>query len=188
MDKNIPVGETMKVVDILKPLSSEDRTRVMRAAMVLLGENESGVAPITHVGEGSGGPVGEIGAFPPRARAWMKQNAITPDQLQHVFHVSDGSAEVIAALPGRNRKEQTYNAYIITGIAQLLLNGTASFDDKTARALCEKSGCYDSANHSAHLRDKGNEFTGTKEKGWTLTAPGLRRGAEIIKDMSKPNA
>jgi hypothetical protein len=95
--------------------------------------------------------------------------------------------DVIAALPGRNKKEQTYTAYIITGIGQLLLNGIASFDDKVARALCERSGCYDSANHSAHLRDRGNEFTGTKEKGWTLTAPGLSRGAQIIKDMNRPS-
>jgi hypothetical protein len=91
-------------------------------------------------------------------------------------------------LLGRNKKEQTYNAYVLVGIGQLLLTGDASFDDRAARSLCEKFGCYNSANHSTHLREKGNEFTGTKERGWTLTAPGLKRGADLIKDMHKLNA
>jgi hypothetical protein len=166
-----------KVVEALTPLASEERTRVIRAAMALLGESSTAHADVEE-------PTGSIEGLSPRARVWMKQNSITPVQLQQVFHISDGVAEVIAPqLPGRNKKEQTHNAYIITGISQLLINGGASFDDRAARALCERCGCYDSANHSANLRDRGNEFTGSKEKGWTLTAPGLRRAAEIIKEM-----
>jgi hypothetical protein len=170
------------IVEILTPLPAEERTRVVRAAMVLLGESHStsdiDVDP----------SAGSVGNLQPRARMWLKQNSITNDQLQQVFHLSDGALEVIAPhLPGKSKKEQTYNAYVLAGIGQLLLTGNASFDDKTARALCEKFGCYDSANHSAHLKDKGNEFAGTKEKGWTLTAPGLKRGADMIKDMNKLN-
>lgn len=74
---------------------------------------------------------------------------------------------------------------MLVGIAKLLSSGDPSFDDKSARALCETSGCYDSANHAASLRDKGNEFTGTKDKGWTLTTPGLKRGAILIKELNK---
>lgn len=147
----------------------------MRAAMEFLGEAQAAV--ITEE------PSGNLGNLPPRTQAWMKQNSISSDQLLQVFHLSEGVADVIASMPGRNKKEQTYSAYIMTGIGQLLATGNASFDDKMARSLCEKSGCYDSANHSAHLRDRGNEFAGSKEKGWTLTAPGLKRGADLIKEM-----
>jgi hypothetical protein len=185
MDKNIPVSETMKVVDILKPLSSEDRARVMRAAMVLLGDDGSKDSSTQIVGEGRGGPIDEIGTLPPRARAWMKQNNISGMQLQQIFHIAEGVVEVIAAhVPGRNKKEQTYNAYVLTGLGQLLLAGNPTFQDKAARGLCEASGCYDSGNHSAHLKDRGNQFVGSKDKGWVLTAPGLTRAAEIVRELT----
>jgi hypothetical protein len=162
------------VVDVLTPLTSEERTRLIRAAMVLLGEAQSNATEELIV---------DSVGLPPRAQAWMRQNSIGASQLQQVFHVADGAAELIATLPGASKKEQTYNAYIMTGIGQLLLAGNPAFDDGAARALCERSGCYDRANHSAHLAKRGNEFTGSKEKGWTLTAPGLKRGAELIKQM-----
>jgi hypothetical protein len=183
MTQTTSIDALAGVVEILTPLSSDERTRVVRAAMVLLGES--------HINDDASinQPAADVSDLQPRARAWLKQNSITIEQLQQIFHLSDGAAEVIAPhLPGRNRKEQTYNAYVLVGIGQLLLSGNTFFDDKSARLMCEKFGCYDSANHSAYLRDRGNEFTGTKERGWTLTAPGLKRGADIIKDMSKLNA
>lgn len=152
----------------------------MRAAMALLGETVERPAAQTLVEA----PADNVGNFSPRAQIWMKQNSITPEHLDQVFHVSDGVAEVIAPqLPGKNKKEQTYSAYILAGLSQLLLTGDALFGDKEARALCERAGCYDSANHSVTLRNRGNEFTGSKERGWTLTAPGLKRAAEIIKEL-----
>jgi hypothetical protein len=119
----------------------------------------------------------------------MKQNGIAAAELEQVFHITEGAVEVIAAyMPGKNKKEQTYNAYILTGLGQLLLTGNPSFQDNSARALCESSGCYDSANHSAHIRDRGNEFAGTKDKGWVLTAPGLKRAAAIVKELGQGTA
>src|ERR1700722_17086649 len=97
MDKNVPVSETMKVVEILKPLSSEDRARVMRAAMVLLGDDGDKTVPSLGVGEQRSGTNEEIGNLPPRARVWMKQNNISEIQLQQVFHITEGAVEVIAA-------------------------------------------------------------------------------------------
>jgi len=167
-----------KVVEILSPLSSEERIRVIRAAMVLLGE------AVPPAGFTLDEPTGSLEGLSARARLWMKQNSLTVEQLQQVFHLLEGAVEIIAPqLPGKNKKEQTYSAYILTGVGQFLLTGNASFDDKAARALCESSGCYDLANHSAILRDRGNEFAGSKDKGWTLTTPGLRRGAELVKEM-----
>lgn len=173
------IGAVTKVVDALTPFSSEERHRVIQAALAILGEVQA-----RGVDSASDEASRAVGGLPPRARAWMKQNGVTSDAIQQVFHLADGRAEIIASqLPGNSKKEQTYNAYVLTGIAQLLAGGDASFDDKIARSTCEKYGCYDSANHSAHLRVRGNEFTGTKDKGWTLTAPGLRRGAELVKEM-----
>jgi hypothetical protein len=184
MEKNKHIDAMTKVVEILTPLPSEERGRVIRAAMALLGEAQSNVSPVPDVETTSNGGQSATN-LPPRARAWMKQYAITENELQNVFHINEDGVDVIANVPGKNKKEQTYNAYILTGVAQLFVTGTASFQDKPARTLCETSGCYDQANHSAHLRDRGNEFTGTKDKGWTLTAPGLKRAAEIIKELNK---
>lgn len=178
-----PVSAMTKIVEILTPLPSEERARVIRAAMVLLGETALGgtsserSADIATV---------DTKGLPPRARMWMKQNGVTDEELQQVFHIAEGDVEIIAPhMPGRNKKEQTYAAYILTGIAQLLASGAPTFQDKTARALCSSAGCYDPANHSTHIRDRSNEFTGTKDKGWTLTAPGLKRAAEIIKELQR---
>lgn len=170
-----------QIVDILTPLPAEERARVIRAALVMLGDS---ALPLDARDQENKDEISKD--IPPRARAWMKQYAITAEQLQEVFHLSDGAIEVIAAnLPGRNKKEQTYSAYILAGIGQLLLNGAPIFDDKTARSLCEAAGCYDVANHATSLKGKGNEFSGSKDKGWALTAPGLKRGADLIKDMNK---
>jgi hypothetical protein len=180
VDQVNSINTVAKIVEILSPLSSEERTRIVRAAMALLGE--AAEAPAAHMLIEA--PADDIGNFSPRAQIWMKQNSITSEHLDQVFHVSDGVAEVIAPqLPGKNKKEQTYSAYMLAGLSQLLLTGNASFGDKEARALCERAGCYDSANHSVTLRNRGNEFTGSKEKGWTLTAPGLKRAAEIVKEL-----
>ena len=166
------------VIELLNPVTQEERLRILRAAAAFFGEAS---LPVERASEEVSGDLHDL---PPRARLWMRQNSLADEQLEQVFHFSNEGVEVIAPqMPGKNKKEQTYNAYMVMGIAQLLQSGDASFDDKSARALCERSGCYDSANHSAHLRDRGNEFTGSKEKGWTLTAPGLKRAAEIIKEM-----
>lgn len=168
-----------EAVELFAPLDKEERVRVLRALAAFFDETPSGPkAPAEQVS------IGELDGLSARARVWMKQNSLTAEQLQQVFHLSSDGVEVIAPqMPGKSKREQTYNAYVVAGIGNLLLTGVAAFDDKEARALCERSGCYDSANHSAHLRHRGNEFTGSKEKGWTLTAPGLKRAAEIIKEM-----
>jgi hypothetical protein len=172
-----------RIVDILTPLSSEERKRVISASLTLLGDE---AASFRKTGAGASHESGEeAGDFSPRAQVWMRQNSISTDELQQVFHLADGAVEVIASeIPGKNAKEKTYSSYVLTGIARLLATGEPSFDDKSARALCKSSGCFNAANHALYLSDKGNEFTGTKEKGWTLTAPGLKRGAALVKELS----
>jgi hypothetical protein len=177
-----------EIVELLMPLESAERARVIQASVTLLGDalpvgQSRTRADGASIAEDDGG---ETPNLPPRACAWMKQNGVSLEDLQQVFHLETGSAEVIAGdIPGKNKKEKTYNAYILIGLSKLLSTGGPAFDDKTARALCESSGCYDQANHSAHIKERGNEFTGTKEKGWSLTAPGLKRAAALVKEMTK---
>jgi hypothetical protein len=177
-----------EIVELLTPLDSAERARAVKASLVLLDESVPGGPPIAFAD--SAAPAledsSEMSGLPARARTWMKQNGVSLEELQQIFHMADGSGEVIAGeIPGKIKKEKTYNAYILTGLAKLLSTGAAAFDDKTARALCESSGCYDQANHSVTIKDRGNEFTGTKERGWTLTAPGLKRAATLVKEMTK---
>jgi hypothetical protein len=177
-----------EIVELLTPIDSAERARVIQASLTLLGET----LPVTpragadSVGSAAEDDGGGTPTFPVRARTWMKQNGVSLVELQQVFHLENGGAEVIAGeIPGKSKKEKTYNAYILTGLSKLLSTGSPTFDDKTARALCEASGCYDLANHSVHIKERGNEFTGTKEKDWTLTAPGLKRAATLVKEMTK---
>jgi hypothetical protein len=172
------------IVELLTPLDSEERQRVIGASLMLLGET-SVPARTSAVAENEE----NLRDIPPRARAWMKQSGITSDALEQVFHIVDGEIEMIAPhVPGNNKKEQTYSAYILTGIGRLITTGAGTFSDAEARALCMRLGCYDTANHSAILKARGNEFTGSKDKGWTLTAPGTKRGAELIRELSKSEA
>ena len=65
----------------------------------------------------------------------------------------------------------------------MVATGDSAFDDKSARALCKGSGCYSDANHSVYIKAKGNKLTGSKDSGWKLTAPGLKFGAELVKQI-----
>lgn len=187
MTKTKTTDVLASIVGFLEPMESEERMRIINAALVLLGES---AAPAK-----SGGGAGvqdnidfgsNLGDLPPRARAWMKQHSVSGGELEQVFNVVDGVAEVIAShMPGKSKKEQTYSAYVLTGIAQLIATGNANFSDNDARNVCVNAGCYDSGNHATTMKEKGNEFSGSKDKGWVLTAPGLKRGAELIKELSK---
>jgi hypothetical protein len=172
-----------KIVNILTPLPPEERRRAIVASLTLLGDE----APnIKDAGSGDQEEDQSAAKLPQRARVWMKQNNIVMEEIEQVFHVADGTVEVIASeIPGKTDKEKTYNAYVLAGIARLLQNGNSNFDDKSARALCKSFGCFNTANHSAYLGNKGNEFTGTKEKGWVLTTPGLKCGAALVKALNK---
>ncbi|HEY2033404.1 MAG TPA: hypothetical protein VGH02_06915 [Rhizomicrobium sp.] len=169
------------MVDLLSPLPSEERQRIIQATLVLLGET-----PITtkKTAESSSENEGEDLSWPPKAKAWSKQNGLTPDLIDQVFHGKDGAFEVIVEPPGRSQREKTINAYILTGIAKLLGTGETTFDDKSARELCVTAGCYSGTNHATYLKDRGNDFTGNREAGWTLTSPGLKHAAELIKGFA----
>jgi hypothetical protein len=182
MAKAKPAEIVGKIVDLLSPFKSEERGRVISAVLTLLGEVGS-----KHNRDKNGSfddddhhdtPINSSG----KVKSWQKQNGVTGGQLAQMFHITDGKAEVIAGeMPGKNKKEQTLNAYVLAGVAQFISTGEPKFTDKDARSLCVAAGCYDSANHAVTLKAKGNWFTGSKDKGWVLTAPGLKHAATLLK-------
>ena len=173
-----------KMMEILTPLSPEDRRRLIGATLTLLGDEAANLS--TPLPKAKQQATDGAEGLPPRAKLWMNQNDISLDELQQVFQLADGSVEVIASeIPGRNDKEKTFSAYVLTGIGKLLADGNPAFDDKAARQLCKASGCFTGGNHATHLSGHGNEFAGSKDKGWVVTAPGLKRGAALVKELNR---
>jgi len=175
-----------EIYGLLEPLNSDDRRKIINASLTLLGEAPPGNTQ-SGGGDTRGGAIGgkphqDIDGIQAKALHWMKQNGVTQDQLQEVFDLeSEGVPVIISQAPGKDRKAQTHNAYVLQGISQLLASGDTTFTDKAARKLCDDLGCYDSANHSTYISGIGNLISGSKDKGWKLTAPGLKHGATLIK-------
>jgi hypothetical protein len=186
MAKKSAIAIVEMIVDQLAPLSSEERQRVIEASLTLLGEAHTKDLKL-------GGPrqqeegSDDNGTVPARAKTWMKQHGVMSEELNQIFHFGDNGVEIIASeIPGKNNREKVRNAYVVLGIARLLSSGNAKFDDKAARTLCETFGFYDFTNHMKYMKG-GNEFTGSKDQGWTLTAPGLKHGAKLVKQLSTKN-
>ena len=182
---------TTDMVKLLDPFSSEERQKIIHASMMLLGEKE--VASVTGGGadhggvkeERSAGEDGGGGELSARAAAWVRQNALTKDQLDHVFDIDGGAVTLIAdKIPGKSLKDKTIAIYVLQGIVQLLATGEPTFDDNSARKLCADHGCYNATNHASYLKDIGNLITGSKNGGWKATTPGLKKGAEYVKEMA----
>jgi hypothetical protein len=174
--------------DLLEPADPAERKKAIKAAMTMLGDDASvadqkpekraaGAADDDDNGDGS--------EYPVKARQWMGKYNVTEEHINNVLHVENGSAEVVAhEAPGSSGKQKTINAYVLTGISQLFATGEAKFDDKSARAVCKSMGCLDESNHAYNLKGKGNLIGGSKDSGWTLTGPGLKSGAELVKGLS----
>jgi hypothetical protein len=170
------------IVSALEPFTSDERHRAVSASLTLLGEGAFQAGKSATENSKSGEDTSQL---PTRAQSWMKQNKLSIDQLQQIFHWADDGVEVIAgSVPGKNNREKVRSAYVLWGVASLLSIGVANFDDKSARAVCEKLGIYDQTNHMKYMKG-GNEFTGSKDKGWTLTSPGLKHGADLVASLSQ---
>jgi hypothetical protein len=183
MAKNKNMTDVVRIiVDELTPFESEERQRVIQASLTLLGEVSS--ASARKVDEHEDSLVSDGEGISSRARSWMRQNDLLAEQLSHVFHFGSNGVEIIASeIPGKANRDKVRNAYVLLGVAGFLGSGETKFDDKAARALCERYGFYDQTNHMKYMKG-GNEFTGSKDAGWTVTAPGLKHAAVVIKQLA----
>lgn len=179
---------TKKIVDVLMAFSTEQRLRVVKASLTLLGDElgHSSIDKSKNVSEKNNENVifedDNSDAMPVLAKQWMKKNGVSMGDVEHYYHF-DGGKVVTLEIPGlaTTKKDQSVNAYLAVGLASLLEKGDPSFSDSDARAFCEKSGCYDMPNHSKIIKSFGNKITGSKNSGWKLTTPGLSAVAELIK-------
>ncbi|MDM9561319.1 hypothetical protein [Bordetella petrii] len=172
-----------KLVDVLTPLDSEQRLRVVEAALTLLGERFTSKASSgARTSTAADTHADDVGAFTPAVQAWLKKSGLEAEQLEHYFHFDGGSVQPIA-LPGQSKKksDQTGMSYLAAGLASFLRTGDSGFTDEEARKLCEHFGCYDVTNHSKSVKALGNKVTGSKSVGWKLTQPGLTHIAQSIK-------
>jgi hypothetical protein len=174
-----------KLVGILTPLSTEGRQRAIASAMMIFGE----ATPLkTSKEEEKKDPKNDPASsdgISAKAVIWMKKNAITQEELEHVFAIDKDSIDVIAAkMPEKTNSKQTKQAYVICGVAIFLRSGEMGFSDADARALCDKVGCYDSNNHHTYIKKFGNLISGSKATGWKITNPGLTEGAKLIKQLT----
>jgi hypothetical protein len=170
------------LVDLLSGLSSDEQKRAISAAVILLGP-----VPNAAIGSGQGQPPDtNAEGISAKATAWLKKYSISSDQLGHVFTISSEEVDVIAAsLPGDSKRQQTLEAYVLCGLRSFIRDGADRFDDRDARALCQKLGCYDSPNHSNYMKAFGNLLIGSKDTGWKLTNPGFERAAQIVKQLTE---
>jgi hypothetical protein len=175
---------TKGVIDILTDLSSEDRVKVIHAALTLLGDNPNVKISAAKSTEHDDAASEEISTILTNSavKAWVKKHKVSLEQLQHVFDFADGKAQPIT-LPGAatSKPDQTVNTYLIQGMAAFLSTGDPSFTDADARKSCENFGCYDYTNHTKNIKGFGNRITGSKKTGWKLTVPGLTAAAELVK-------
>jgi hypothetical protein len=183
---SVPKETLTQLIGLLEPLTSDERQRIVDSALVFLGQaprnaSPSGAERAAELEMNSGKEL------PARATIWMKQNGISAEQIESAFHMAGGVAELIAEVPGASFREKTLNVYLLAGLGMLLSQGDPSFPDEHARKMCEAAGCYSAGNHANYLKEKGNGLAGDKAKGWSLTGPGLKQVAELVKEMSAPS-
>jgi hypothetical protein len=183
----IPAATT-QLFEILEPLSSEDRQRVVSAVLTLLGEQAPGnlsngkTTPHAHAST-PGVATAEIPGYSTHAQRWIQKNGIEVETLEHFFHIEGAEGQVIE-LPasGKSARERTVATFLLQGIAALLATGEPTFQDEIARKRCEHFGCYDGPNHAKYVKRFGNMITGSKASGWRLTSPGLAAAAALLKN------
>lgn len=172
-----------KIFELLEPLDSDDRKRVVSGCMAMLGE-DSIASNSRQVNIDTAEK--EDPQFGRKAARWMKQNQLNLDHLEEVFHFhGDGTVEVLEIdVPGSNKRQKTLNAYLLVGAAALLANDTPTMSENEVVDFCKRVGCHDSSNHAGTRDMLGNRTTGSKQSGFTLTVPGQKEAADVIKSVS----
>jgi hypothetical protein len=180
-----------KLVQVLTSLTPEGRKRAIASALMIFGEVPLSKSPPEEDKKDPKNDSVSSDGVSAKAIAWMKNNQITRQELEHVFSIDKDSIDVIAAkLLEKTKSKQTVQAYVLCGVANFLRTGEMGFSDANARSLCARVGCYDGKNHSGNIGSKklGNLIGGTMESGWKITNPGLTEGAKLIKQLASQGA
>ena len=112
---------TGQVIKILDSLSSEDRHRVVQAALLLLGEAAPSKASAAAAADENKGEALALLSTP--AKAWMQKHGLTTDTLGAYMHLEKGHVAVIE-IPGNHstKKDKTKVCYLMAGILSFINN------------------------------------------------------------------
>ena len=182
----------VSLVSILEPFASDDRQRMIRAALTLLNDS-SDLLFVSQNGNGRNNqreiesndaprPEGEpkVGS---QFNQWRERNSISEANLDEFLHRQGEIVSVIALpLKGKVKSKLTVLTYVMVGMASFMKTGDSKFSDEEARTRCQHFGCYDQKNHATTIKGFGNLINGNTKAGWTLTAPGQAYAAKLIKD------
>jgi hypothetical protein len=175
-----------KLVELLAGLSTLERDKAISAAKILLADSTSSSTSENHQRPRVDAGGQSIDGFAGKAVNWIQKSGLSREQLEQIFSIEDNMFDVIAAkMPGRSKRQQTVEAYIMCGLKSFLQTGEPNFTDKEGRQLCQKIGCYDSPNHYNHVKAFGNRIGGSKDGGWKLTNPGLTEAARIVTQLTQ---
>ena len=86
-------------------------------------------------------------------------------------------------MPGKGKRDKSIAIYTLMGLGTFLQTGERLFQDDIAREVCSTHSAYDKSNHAVTMREMKSELTGDKGSGWTITMPGLKKGAAIVKEI-----
>ena len=180
-DKNSIAEVARQVFDLLDPLNSDDRLRVIRGVLALFGEPAQ--VPAATVGVSSSvGTASVVSRFGPKAARWMQQSQISEARINDVFHVEDGAEVILPEMAGESKRSKTINCYLICGVRGLLVRDDPTFSEAEVVALCKRYKCHDSANHAAYRNSAQQYFSGDKSR-FVLSAPGLKAAAALLTEL-----
>jgi hypothetical protein len=183
--KSIPEAAS-DLYNLLEPLEVAERSRVIQAALAMLGENSLTSSPLNSkqlkdevIGQSLSKPVG------PKAERWIRQFKVDRSALDELYHIDDTTVDLISTdVPGKSTREKTVNCYLLVGIRNFLANDEPKFDDKEAVDFCQSVGAYDRNNHTSNRNSLGNLVSGNRANGFTLTIPGQREAAQLVRTMT----
>jgi hypothetical protein len=166
------------IVEELTPLESDERRRIIDAALTLLGEKAVTKALVEESAEEEAG-----GSYPPRAAGWLRQNKLSHQQIERVFPLDGERADVLVPIPGSANKDKVRNAYLLIGLWYFLRTGEPKLSDAAAREFCTENGFYDSTNHAKYFKG-WKDVIKTNDGQWIVTKPGLEAAATLITQLA----
>src|SRR5438093_12887919 len=121
IESNSAVEALPKLVELLSALPAAERDKAISAARILLADSTSSSISATHKEAPIEANREFIEGIAPRAAGWLRKNHLGREQLDQIFSIEDNTFDVIAAkMPGKSKRQQTVEAYIICGIKSFL--------------------------------------------------------------------
>ena len=115
---------------------------------------------------------------------FTRQN-ITEEEWQKVYHLEGTTyAIIVDDLKETAKAKKQVKLALLEGIKELLTGGVATIIRDDLVESCKKYDAYDSSNFATHMKNQKSLFL-AKGDNWSLTKPGEKRAAEVIKELAQ---